>query len=79
MRSFFDVILADLQYARDNEAMAGAYIDADRARDRHELKRLSDVDLLQLEAAYQEALQLRTESAALQPAGTRHGIAASRV
>ncbi len=74
MRSFFDVILADLQFARDNEAMAGAFIDADRARDRHELNRVSDVDLLELEALYQEALRARTESEAMQRA-TRSRLA----
>lgn len=68
MRRFFDAILADLQYARDNEAMAGAFIAADRARDRHELKRLSDVDLLKLEAEYQEALRERMQSQARQRA-----------
>jgi len=79
MRSFYDVILADLQFARDNEAMAGAFIDADRARDRHELKRLSDVTLLELEAAYQEALRVRSESEALQRAArSRLAIAMGR-
>lgn len=79
MRSFFDVILADLQFARDNESMAGAYISADRARDRHELKRISDVALLELEAEYQEALRLRTESQALQRlARSRLAIAMGR-
>ena len=68
MRRFFDVILADLQFARDNEAMAGAFIDADRARDRHELNKLSDVDLLRAEADYQEALRLRMQSQAAQRA-----------
>lgn len=68
MQRFFDVILADLQFARDNEAMAGAFIDADRARDRHELNRVSDVDLLAFEAAYQQALQLRVQSQAQQRA-----------
>jgi len=74
MRSFLDVILADLQFARDNEAMAGAYIAADRARDRHELKRLSDVDLMQLEADYQEARYQRMQSLAMQRAA-RAGLA----
>jgi len=79
MRSFFDVILADLQFARDNEAMAGAFIDADRARDRHELNRISDVDLLALEATYQEALRARTESESLQRAArSRLAIAMGR-
>lgn len=68
MRSFFDVILADLQFARDNEAMAGAFITADRAADRHELKRLSDVELLRVQALYEEALQRRSESESLQRA-----------
>jgi outer membrane protein TolC len=68
MRSFFDVMLADLQFARDNEAMAGAFIDFDRAGDRHELNTVSDVDLLELEAAYQVALQARNESQQLQRA-----------
>lgn len=79
MRSFFDVILADLQYARDNEAMAGAFIAADRARDRHELNRVSDVTLLELEAEYQEALRKRMESEALQRAArSRLAIAMGR-
>jgi outer membrane protein TolC len=68
MQSFLDVILADLQFARDNEAMAGAYVSVDRARDLHELNRISDVTLLELEAEYQDALQLRNESQALQRA-----------
>ncbi|MCB1802048.1 MAG: TolC family protein [Gammaproteobacteria bacterium] len=74
MRRYFDVIVADLQYAHDNEAMAGAFIDADRARDRHELQRISDVDLLALEAAYQEALHRRMQSQAAQRA-TRSQLA----
>lgn len=79
MRSFYDVVLADLQFARDNEAMAGAFIDADRARDRHELQRISDVDLLELEAKYQEALRLRMESQSMQRlARSRLAIAMGR-
>ena len=68
MRRFFDVILADLQFARDNEAMAGAYIAADRARQRRELKRTSDIEVLRLEADYQVVLQARMDSQALQRA-----------
>ncbi|MCB1772182.1 MAG: TolC family protein [Gammaproteobacteria bacterium] len=79
MRSFFDVVLADLQFARDNEAMAGAFIDADRARDRHELQRISDVALLELEAAYQQALRLRMETQSMQRlARSRLAIAMGR-
>jgi len=54
MRAFFDVLLADLEYARDNEAMSIAFIAADRARDRNELGQMSDVDMLQAEADYQQ-------------------------
>lgn len=54
MRAFFDVLLADLEYARDNEAMSVAYIALDKARDRSELGRLSDVDLLELETEYEQ-------------------------
>lgn len=79
MRSFFDVILSDLQFARDNEAMAGAFISADRARDRHELKKLSDVALLRFESEYQLALLARTESEAQQRAArSRLAIAMGR-
>lgn len=74
MQRYFDVILADLQFAHDSEAMAGAFIDADRARDRHELKRISDIDLLALEAAYQEALLARMQSQSAQRA-TRSQLA----
>ena len=74
MQRYFDVILADLTFARDDQAMALAFIDADRARDRHELKQLSDVDLLDLEAQYQQVLQQRMRSQALQRA-TRSSLA----
>ncbi|MEN8128730.1 MAG: hypothetical protein ABFS45_00765, partial [Pseudomonadota bacterium] len=53
MRLFFDVILADLEYTRDNEAMAIAFVEADRAGDQNELGQVSDVDLLAKEDAYQ--------------------------
>lgn len=66
MRAFFDVVLADLEYARDNEAMAIAYIRADRGRDSRELGRLSDVDMLELEAQNQEARRKRAMSEARQ-------------
>ena len=79
MRRFLDVILADLQFARDNEAMATAFIDVDRARDRHALGRVSDVELLRLDAAYQDALQMRSESQSLQRAArARLAIAMGR-
>ncbi len=66
MQRFFDVILADLRYAADNETMASAYVAFDRGRDRHELGQVSDVDLLELETRYQQTLVTRTLSQKLQ-------------
>ena len=66
MKAFFDVLLADLEYARDNEAMSIAYVRLDKARNRHELGRLSDVDLLEIETRYQQVLSRRTAAEAKQ-------------
>lgn len=62
MRAFFDVLLADLEYARDNEDMAVAYVAVDKARDRNELGQLSDVELLKAEAEYEEVRRRRLVS-----------------
>jgi len=62
MRAYFDVLLADLEFARDNEHMAIAFISADRARDRNELGQVSDVDLLELESEFQEVRRKRFAS-----------------
>ncbi len=52
-RRYFEVILADLRYAWDNEAMAIAYVNFDKAQDRHALNQISDVALLEAENDYQ--------------------------
>ena len=62
MTRFFDVILADLRYAVDTEAMSSAYVAFDRARQRQEFGQVSDVDRLELESYYQQALVTRTQS-----------------
>jgi outer membrane protein TolC len=62
MSSFFAVLLADLDYTRDNEDMSVLYIRYDQTRDRHELGQVSDVDLLRAESAYQAILVRRTAS-----------------
>lgn len=62
MQRFFDVILADLRYAADNETMAHTYVTFDRGRDRHGIGQVSDVDLSELEASYQQSLVTRTLS-----------------
>jgi outer membrane protein TolC len=55
MQRFFAVLLADLEYARDNEALSTAYIRFDRARTKQELGKVSDIDLLELESLYQQS------------------------
>lgn len=54
MRAYFDVLLADLAFARDNEAMATAYVAFDRQRDRLEQGKISEIQVLETEAAYQQ-------------------------
>jgi outer membrane protein TolC len=62
MQRFFDVLAADLKFARDNEALAIAYIRYDRAVNRQELGKRSDIEVLELESLYQQALRRMTAS-----------------
>jgi outer membrane protein TolC len=62
MARYFDVLLADLEYARDNEALAIDYIHFDRARARNELGKVSDIEMLELESSYQQSLLKMTAS-----------------
>ena len=55
LQRYFDVLLADLAFARDNEAMASAFVSLNRARERNDLGQVSDIDLFELEARYQTA------------------------
>lgn len=55
MNSYFDALLSDMESARDNEALALAFIELDRLRDRQELGQASDIAVLEAEAAYQRA------------------------
>ena len=61
--AYMNVLLADRRYAVDNEAMTIRYLKFDKARDRHELGEVSDVDLLGLESAYRSALIARARTA----------------
>lgn len=61
-RRFFDVLLADMRYMVDNEAMAHAYVNYDRVRQRHELGRISAVDMAEAETRYRDFLNRRAES-----------------
>jgi outer membrane protein TolC len=59
LQRYFDVLLADLAFARDNEAMASAFVSLNRARERNQLGQVSDIDLFELEARYQSARGIR--------------------
>jgi outer membrane protein TolC len=76
MARFFDVLLSDLEHARDNEAMANAYVELDRARSRNELGQLSDIELLELESAYQR-VRLRANASQQSQRITRSLLAVS--
>lgn len=62
MNRFFAVLLADLKYARDNEALSIAYIRYDRASNRQQLGSASDIEVLELESLYQQARRELTTS-----------------
>ena len=53
MSRFFSVLLADITYDRDNEAMSIGYVRYDRGRQRNKLGQVSDVELLKLENRFQ--------------------------
>ena len=62
MQRYFEVVLADLQFYQFNEAMAVAYIELDRRRDRNELGQVSDIQVLEQDAEYQRVRKLRFQS-----------------
>lgn len=58
-RHYFQVLLADLKYAWDNEDMSIAYIRYDQAQDRHALGEISDIELLTSQNNYEEVRHRR--------------------
>jgi outer membrane protein TolC len=74
MARYFDVLLADMQYAADNEFMAVAYVSWDNAKDRLEAGQLSKPELIKLEAAYQDSRE-RREASLQKVRSTRHRLA----
>ncbi|MDE2089289.1 MAG: TolC family protein [Gammaproteobacteria bacterium] len=62
MRRYFDVLLADLRYSRDNEAMAVAYVDLDRLRKKRKLGEVSDITVLKADSEYQTIRRARYAS-----------------
>ncbi|MCG6970435.1 MAG: TolC family protein [Gammaproteobacteria bacterium] len=53
LESFFKVLLADLQFIRDNEAMSIAFVNYDRTQMRNELGQRSDIELFESQSEYQ--------------------------
>jgi len=66
MTAYFNVLLADLQFIRDNEAMSVAYIIMDRAQMKNELGQVSDVDVLKAQSNYQSVRKEYYASRSLQ-------------
>ncbi|MBK1649653.1 hypothetical protein CKO36_13875 [Rhabdochromatium marinum] len=66
MQRFFDVLLADLSFAHDNEAMAVAFVQLDRARARAELGQFSPLQVAKLDADYQAIRRQRAASESTQ-------------
>lgn len=62
MKSYFDVVLADLQFYRYNEEMAVAYIQYDRMKIRQQLGQYTELDVAEKEAEYQRIRRMRTYS-----------------
>ncbi|WP_018076268.1 TolC family protein [Thiobacillus denitrificans] len=62
MARYFDVLLADMESAADNEFVAVAYVSWDDAQDRFEVGQISQPDLLRLEANYQDLRERRNAS-----------------
>ncbi len=68
MARFFDVLLADLRYARDYEAMSIAYVTYDHARDRRKLGQVSDLVVAERHSYYQDLRRRWYETTAEQRA-----------
>lgn len=68
MARYFDVLIADQQYAADNEFMAVAYVAMDNGRDRAEVGQLSRPEFAVLETHYQDLREKRNASLARQRA-----------
>jgi outer membrane protein TolC len=62
MARYFDVLLADMQYAADNEFLAVAYVAWDNAKDRFKVGQIGRPELLRLEAGYQDIRERRNAS-----------------
>ncbi len=64
--AYFNVLLADLQFSQYNEAMSVGFVNFDKAKDRRELGKRTDLDVLKRESEYQRLRVLRYQSENLQ-------------
>lgn len=64
MQAFFNVLLADLNYRVENEAMAIAYVTLDKIQENYELGRESDTTLYEAEEQYQKVFVKRQQAQA---------------
>ena len=64
--AYFNVLLADLQFSQYNEAMSIGFVNFDKAKDRRELGKRTDLDVLRRESEYQKLRVLRYQSENLQ-------------
>ncbi len=62
MERYFNVLLADLRAVADDEFMTVAFLNFDRAREAHEQKLVSTVDLRELESRFQNLQEKRNLS-----------------
>jgi outer membrane protein TolC len=63
MASYFDVLLADLQYTVDNELMSVYYVSFDQGKDRLAQGQISSLELAELESRYNDILEKRNADA----------------
>jgi len=62
MDAFYAVIIADARFRVENEQLAIEYVTLDNAREEAAVKKVSELDLLALEAPYQRTIVRRTEA-----------------
>lgn len=74
MDRYFNVLLADLGFARDTEAMAAAFVTKERAEERAERGQVSDIEVFRLESEYQ-TLRVQRQRALQNQRRTRDELA----
>ena len=79
LRCYLGVLLADLTFTLENEAMAIAYVRMNRTRERHTLGQVSDIALAERNSRYQAARHQRYAAEAAQRASrSRLALALNR-